>query len=99
VAVIAPFSDDQDVATLVNEQGPGLVTSVLCTDVTQGKKLGARVTCGIVHVNEPTVDYQVGAPFGGWGASGNSTIGDQISNVANFTKTKWFTVRSTMAQR
>lgn len=99
VAVIAPFSDDQDVAALVNEQGPGLVTSVLCADVTQGTKLGARLTCGIVHVNEPTVDYQVGAPFGGWGASGNSTIGDQISNVANFTKTKWFTVRSTMAQR
>ncbi|RLP09607.1 aldehyde dehydrogenase family protein [Propionibacterium australiense] len=99
VAVISPFSDDQDVAALVNEQGPGLVTSVLCADVTQGAELGAKITCGIVHVNEPTVDYQVGAPFGGWGASGNSTIGDQISNITNFTKTKWLTVRSTMVQR
>ena len=99
VAVVAPFSDDQDVVTLVNEQGPGLVASVLCADVDHGAQLGARISCGIVHVNEPTVDYQIGAPFGGWGSSGNSTIGDHTSNVANFTKSKWFTRRPTMPQR
>lgn len=99
VAVIAPFSDDQDVVSIVNEQGPGLVASILCADVDRGSELGARITCGIIHVNEPTIDYQIGAPFGGWGASGNSTIGDRTSNVVNFTKSKWFTRRLVIPQR
>ncbi|CAM2961913.1 aldehyde dehydrogenase family protein [Propionibacterium acidifaciens] len=99
VAVVAPFSDDQDVVAIVNEQGPGLVASILCADVDRGSELGARIACGIVHVNEPTIDYQIGAPFGGWGASGNSTIGDRTSNVVNFTKSKWFTRRLVIPQR
>ena len=60
--------------------------------------LAEHIPCGLVHINDETVNDEPFAPFGGQGASGTgSRLGGAAWNLDAFTETQWVTMRGQIA--
>lgn len=99
VAVVAPFGDADDVVAEINAGSGTLSLSVLTTTPKAAFNLVARARCGMIHINGPTVDYEVGMPFGGWHRNGNVALGGHTDNAAAFSRTRWITTRTDISER
>jgi benzaldehyde dehydrogenase (NAD) len=56
-------------------------------------RVAMRLTTGIVHVNDQTLNNDAYAPFGGTGASGNGARFGSQSSWDEFTQWRWVTIR------
>jgi benzaldehyde dehydrogenase (NAD) len=95
VAVLIPFSSDEEAIALANDTEYGLSAAVLSNDVARAMKIGERLQSGLVHINDQTVNDDVVNPFGGVGASGNGSAIGGPANWEEFTHWQWVTVKST----
>ncbi len=99
VAPVMRFEDADEAADIVNASEYGLSVAVLAGDAFRALEFGDRLSTGILHINDQTVDDEAQAPFGGTGASGTGArFGGHEANLEAFTDTQWVTVQSRIRQ-
>jgi benzaldehyde dehydrogenase (NAD) len=95
VAPVLRFEDLDRAVELVEASEYGLSVSILARDAFAALELGERISSGILHINDQTVDDEAQAPFGGTGASGTGArFGGHEANIEAFTEAQWVTVQS-----
>ncbi len=98
VASISTFSTTDELVRLVNSSEYGLSLGLLTGDAYAAFELAERMSSGIVHINDQTVDDEAQAPFGGVGASGTGArFGGHDANIEAFTDTQWVTMQGRIA--
>jgi len=98
VASITRFSTTDQLVHLINSSPFGLSIGLLTGNPYRGLELAERLTTGIVHINDQTVDDEAQAPFGGVGDSGTGVrFGGHEANIEAFTETQWVTVQGEIA--
>ncbi len=69
--VVIPFSEEQEVIEMVNENPYGLTASVWTNDIEKGKRVAHQIDAGTVMVNEVVYTFALAAtPWGGGKQSG-----------------------------
>jgi succinylglutamic semialdehyde dehydrogenase len=66
-----PVDDPMEGLEALNSNSYGLVASVFTPEEKVFEELSARLHCGLVYHNRPTVGASARLPFGGWKQSGN----------------------------
>ncbi|CAM4101727.1 benzaldehyde dehydrogenase [Acinetobacter pragensis] len=94
VAVLIPFSADEQAIELANDGDYGLSAGVISSNVGRAMQLGAQLKVGLLHINDQTVNDETVNPFGGFGASGNGTRIGGPANADEFTQWQWMTVQA-----
>jgi benzaldehyde dehydrogenase (NAD) len=95
VAPVMRFSDPEEAVELAADSSYGLVLGILTQNPLKGLELADRISSGIVHINDQTVNDEAVAPFGGVRDSGTGArFGGPAANVEAFTETQWVTLRS-----
>lgn len=94
VAVLIPFSTDQEAIDLANMGDYGLSAGIITSNVGRGMKLGQQLKVGLLHINDQTVSDETLNPFGGYGSSGNSTRIGGPANPDEFTQWQWVTIQA-----
>jgi benzaldehyde dehydrogenase (NAD) len=99
VAPVLRFEDLDEAVDLTNATEYGLSVAILAGDPFRALEFGERISSGILHINDQTVDDEAQAPFGGTGHSGTGTrFGGHDANIEAFTDTQWVTVQSRIRQ-
>jgi benzaldehyde dehydrogenase (NAD) len=93
VAVVTAVADEDEAVRLANGTPYGLVAGVHSGSAARARAVGERLRAGMVHVNDQTVNDETVAPFGGIGESGGSSRFGAVSNLDEFTRWQWLTVR------
>lgn len=93
VAVLIPFSSDEEAIELANAGDYGLSAGIITSNVGRGMQLGSKLKVGLLHVNDQTVNDETINPFGGFGASGNGTRIGGAANPDEFTQWQWMTIQ------
>lgn len=94
VAVLIPFSTDEQAIELANDGDYGLSAGVISSNVGRAMQLGVQLKVGLLHINDQTVNDETVNPFGGFGASGNGTRIGGPANADEFTQWQWMTVQA-----
>lgn len=94
VAVLIPFSTDEEAIALANEGDYGLSAGIITSNAGRGISLGQQLHVGLLHINDQTVNDETLNPFGGFGASGNGTRIGAPANIDEFTQWQWMTIQS-----
>ncbi len=94
VAVVVPFTSDDEAVALANQTEFGLSAAVIGKDVGRAMAIGQRLKSGLLHINDQTVADEVVNPFGGRGASGNGTSIGGPGDWEEFTQWQWVTVQN-----
>jgi benzaldehyde dehydrogenase (NAD) len=95
VAPVLRFEEVDDAVELIESSEYGLSVSILARDAYAAFELGDRISSGILHINDQTVDDEAQAPFGGTGYSGTGArFGGHEANIEAFTDAQWVTVQS-----
>jgi benzaldehyde dehydrogenase (NAD) len=94
VAPVVPFSTLDEAVRLAKDTEYGLSLAILTRDVMKGLEMAEQIPCGLVHINDQTVNDEALIPFGGVGESGNgSRAGSPEANLDAYTDTQWVTMR------
>ncbi|PKF34959.1 benzaldehyde dehydrogenase [Acinetobacter proteolyticus] len=94
VAVLIPFSTDEQAIELANDGDYGLSAGIITASVGRGMQLGQQLNVGLLHINDQTVNDETVNPFGGFGASGNGTRIGGPANADEFTQWQWMTIQA-----
>ncbi|MCY0954267.1 aldehyde dehydrogenase family protein [Streptomyces sp. H27-S2] len=97
VATITSFADEAEAVELANTSDYGLTAAVYTSDADRGRALAGRLRCGVVHVGDQTVNHDPQLPFGGVGASGNSSGFGGRAALEAFTR--WHTLTTSSPAR
>jgi len=95
VAVVTPFSNDDEAVKLANDTEYGLSAGIISRSVGRAMALGERLRVGLLHINDQTVADEVLNPFGGRGKSGNGTSIGGPANWDEFSQWQWVTIQDT----
>lgn len=99
MAPVTPFRSVEELVDLVTASDYGLSLGILARGAFRVYELAADLTCGILHINDQTVDDESVAPFGGTGASGTGArFGGHEANIEAFTETQWVTMQADIAR-
>lgn len=93
VAVVTPFDTDDEAVSLANSTEYGLSCAVIGSSLSRASALGARLKCGLLHINGQTVADECVNPFGGRGASGNGSRMGGPADLEEYTQWQWVTVK------
>lgn len=93
VAPITVFDDEEEAVALANASDYGLAAAIHTRSLGRGLALASRIRAGMVHINDQTVNNEFHVPFGGMGASGNSSRFGGPANFHAFTQTQWISAR------
>ena len=93
VAPMIVVKDEAEAVAVANDTEYGLVAAIQTGSAERGRAVADRLTSGIVHVNDQTLNNDAYAPFGGTGASGNGSRFGSQSSWDEFTHWQWLTVR------
>ena len=94
VAPVMAFSSLEEAAQIAADTDYGLSLGIITRDVMRGYELADRISCGLVHINDQTVDDEAVAPFGGVAASGTGArFGGATANIEAFTDCQWLTMQ------
>ena len=91
LADVTPAMDEA--VRTANATEYGLVAAIQTGSMERGLEIAERLTTGIVHVNDQTLNNDAYAPFGGTGASGNGSRFGTQSSWDEFTQWQWITAR------
>jgi len=94
VAVVIPFSSDDEAIALANASDFGLSAGVISADAGRALGLGEHLKVGLLHINDQTVADDVVNPFGGRGASGNGTSMGGYADWEEYTQWQWVTIKN-----
>ena len=98
VAPVTRYETVDEAIDLINSSEYGLSVGVLSGDAFKAFELADRISTGILHINDQTVDDEAQAPFGGVGLSGTGArFGGHEANIEAFTETQWVTVQGDIA--
>lgn len=92
VAPITTFSTDDEAIELVNGSPYGLAAAVHSRTMSRALGVAKRLKCGMVHINDQTVNNEFHVPFGGMGDSGNGGRFGGPANVHEFTQSQWISI-------
>ncbi|MFI0372204.1 aldehyde dehydrogenase family protein [Actinomadura sp. 1N219] len=88
IASLSVFDDEEDMVAAANDGDFGLVGSLFTSDVSKAFRLGERIDCGLVVVNDTSNYWEYSLPFGGAAGrrSGRGRLGgrwvvDEFSQV------------------
>jgi benzaldehyde dehydrogenase (NAD) len=98
VACITPFSTDEEVVSLANDNQYGLAAAVISKSVSRALSIGNQLRVGLLHINDQTVNDEVINPFDGFGASGNGASVGGTVNLDQFTQWQWLTIKDSPPQ-
>lgn len=93
VASVLTFSSEDQAVELANNTAGSLAAAVISRSVSRGMALGARLRCGMVHINDQTVNDECVNPFGGPGAAGNGTAVGAPVDADLYSQWQWVTVK------
>jgi benzaldehyde dehydrogenase (NAD) len=93
VANIITFSTDEEAIALANDTEYGLSAAVISKSIGRAMAIGERLTAGLVHINDQTVNDESTNPFGGRGASGNGGAMGGPADLDEYTQWKWITIK------
>lgn len=94
VAVLIPFSTDEEAIALANMGDYGLSAGIITSNVGHGMQVAQSLKVGLLHINDQTVNDETLNPFGGFGASGNGTRIGGLANIDEFTQWQWMTIQA-----
>ncbi len=94
VAVVVPFTSDDEAVALANQTEFGLSAAVIGKDVGRAMAVGQRLKSGLLHINDQTVSDEGINPFGGRGSSGNGTALGGPADWEEYTQWQWVTVQN-----
>ncbi|MFI8007703.1 aldehyde dehydrogenase family protein [Streptomyces sp. NPDC086010] len=92
VALLVPFDGEDDAVRIVNDSPYGLSGAVHTADAERGVRFARRITCGMFHVNGPTVQDDPLVAFGGEKRSGMGRLNGEAA-VEAFTTQQWISVQ------
>ncbi len=98
MAQVRSFADLDEAVDLATASPYGLSLGIVTADPARGLDLADRIPTGIVHINDPTVNDEAVAPFGGVGTSGTGSRVGGDANLEAFTDLRWTTVRGDVAR-
>lgn len=93
VAVLTPFSTDEEAIALANNTDYGLSAGIISRSIGRAMAIGAKLRTGLLHINDQTVADEVVNPLGGRGQSGNGTSIGGPANWDEFSQWQWVTVK------
>jgi len=93
VAGVTVFDTDEEAVELANLGDYGLTSAVVTANPYRGQLIAERLETGMAHVNDTTVNGDPVSPFGGAGGSGNGGSYGSPSNIEEFTRWQWVTIR------
>lgn len=94
VAPVIVVRDEEEAIAVANDTEYGLVAAIQTGSVERGRRVADRLSTGIVHINDQTLNNDAYAPFGGTGASGNGARFGTQSSWDEFTQWQWITTRA-----
>jgi aldehyde dehydrogenase (NAD+) len=94
VALIIPFSGDDEGLRLANDVPFGLSSAVFSSDLERATRFALRVEAGMTHVNDITVNDEPNTAFGGEKTSGIGRFGG-VWAIEEFTTDHWVSVQHT----
>ncbi|GGZ23477.1 aldehyde dehydrogenase family protein [Streptomyces nitrosporeus] len=92
VALLVPFSGDDEAVRLVNDTPYGLSGAVHTAELERGVRFARRIESGMFHVNDSTVQDDPKAAFGGEKMSGLGRLNGDAA-VDAFTTWQWMSVQ------
>jgi benzaldehyde dehydrogenase (NAD) len=98
VAPITVFDSIDEAIELVHASEFGLAAAIHSRSVSTATALASRLRSGMVHVNDQPVNTEAHVPFGGMGASGNSSRFGGPASIEEFTKSQWISAVETPAE-
>jgi benzaldehyde dehydrogenase (NAD) len=98
VASLVTVSSDDEAVALANRTTGSLSAAIISPSVSRAMALGARLRCGMVHVNDQTVNDECVNPFGGPGSAGNGTNVGGLADADLYTQWQWVTVQGSPPQ-
>ncbi len=98
VASLVTVSSDDEAVALANTTTGSLSAAIITPSVSRALALGARLRCGMVHVNDQTVNDECVNPFGGPGTAGNGTNVGALADADLYTQWQWVTIRDAPPQ-
>ncbi|UVJ46288.1 benzaldehyde dehydrogenase [Pseudomonas sp. LS1212] len=98
VAPVVIFDEIDEAIALVNSSDYGLAVGIHTRDSMAGYEWAGRLHCGMVHINDQTVNNEFQVPFGGMGASGYGGRYGGPANFDEFTERQWVSLSNSPAQ-
>ncbi len=89
VAPVVAFDTVEEAIDLVNATSYGLTAAIQTQNRQTAERFADQVRCGMVHINDQTVNNEFHVPFGGMGASGNGSRFGGEANFDEFTQMQW----------
>jgi benzaldehyde dehydrogenase (NAD) len=91
VASVVTFASEAEAVDLANRTPYGLAAGVLSGSLARARAMGERLECGMLHLNDQTVNDEVVNPFGGRGQSGNGGSVGGLCNWDDYSQWQWVT--------
>jgi benzaldehyde dehydrogenase (NAD) len=98
VASLVTVGSDDEAVALANQTTGSLSAAIISPSVSRAMALGARLRCGMVHINDQTVNDECVNPFGGPGSAGNGTNVGALADGDLYTQWQWVTVKDSPPQ-
>jgi benzaldehyde dehydrogenase (NAD) len=95
VANIITFDTDAEAIALANNNTGSLACAVISQSVGRAMATGQQLKCGMVHINDQTVNDDCVNPFGGPGIAGNGSSVGGPADWEEYTQWQWMTVKDT----
>jgi benzaldehyde dehydrogenase (NAD) len=95
VANIITFDTDEEAIALANNNTGSLACAVISKSVGRAMAVGQQLKCGMVHINDQTVNDDCVNPFGGPGIAGNGSSVGGPADWEEYTQWQWMTVKDT----
>ncbi|WP_203334585.1 aldehyde dehydrogenase family protein [Planococcus beigongshangi] len=92
VAILIPFSNDDEVVEMANAYPYGLSGAVHSSNIEHGTNIAHRIHTGMIHVNDQPVNDEAHMPFGGEKDSGLGRFNGEWV-LEEFTTLKWISVQ------
>ena len=95
VANIITFDTDAEAIALANNNTGSLACAVISKSLGRAMAMGQQLKCGMVHINDQTVNDDCVNPFGGPGIAGNGSSVGGPADWEEYTQWQWMTVKDT----
>ncbi len=95
VANIIVFDTDAEAIALANNNTGSLACAVISKSVGRAMAVGQQLKCGMVHINDQTVNDDCVNPFGGPGIAGNGSSVGGPADWEEYTQWQWMTIKDT----